>query len=482
MSSGNSPSSNAVPVSITWCLIAKGTFRAELSFMLTTSCLLLLLQGPSRSSPQTQQSSIEALDFGTSWMLPGLSPGQPRESTMATDILDLYDRPSSVTPEPLLKDSVPDVSQQTIPAAGSSTEVQRSESTSPNWTLDRPPRRLPSGPRPLPSSSNSSYRSLGSSSNHIDGHVPEDYHSSWAQRPRPAFRPIASSEQAKQSFESMRSSSDFSERSNSSLAAAATRNRSIRTANEDAHQLRPLQEVESPSQLHPTIIETPPLPVPPKNASAAASPSGDFPSPIGHPQTSPYTTARPSPSSSLTGNQFLQRNTSTGTMISTPMGESDTELHCNQALLSNMATWLKDRVPRAEHVRGAIPYPMSFTGRDIVSTLERALSDAFKSRRIALHVARSLHTQLFFFEIRDNEQPVNDGLDQVFVFPEDDGGGATWDEIPSAVLTEVTGCYSPLCSSLSRQGFITGGCLSPSCPNNHHATVRLSRSTFFPYI
>lgn len=38
----------------------------------------------------------------------------------------------------------------------------------------------------------------------------------------------------------------------------------------------------------------------------------------------------------------------------------------NVSLLSNIAVQLRDKVPRGEHVKGSIPYPNSFTGKDIV--------------------------------------------------------------------------------------------------------------------
>jgi hypothetical protein len=145
--------------------------------------------------------------------------------------------------------------------------------------------------------------------------------------------------------------------------------------------------------------------------------------------------------------------------------ENAGDVKLDPALLSNMAVYLKDHVPRTEHTRGAIPFPMSFTGSDIVSTLDRALPDPFKSRRLALQVARSLHMQLFFFEVRDNTQPVDDGLDQVYIFA-DEGGTGDWEELPTGVLTQVTNCYSPLCARLTAYGIGGGGCLSPSCPNN----------------
>lgn len=36
------------------------------------------------------------------------------------------------------------------------------------------------------------------------------------------------------------------------------------------------------------------------------------------------------------------------------------------SLLSNLAVQLKDKVPRGTHVKGSIPYPRAFTGKDVV--------------------------------------------------------------------------------------------------------------------
>lgn len=36
------------------------------------------------------------------------------------------------------------------------------------------------------------------------------------------------------------------------------------------------------------------------------------------------------------------------------------------SLLSNLAVQLKDKVPRGTHVKGSVPYPRAFTGKDVV--------------------------------------------------------------------------------------------------------------------
>jgi len=46
--------------------------------------------------------------------------------------------------------------------------------------------------------------------------------------------------------------------------------------------------------------------------------------------------------------------------------ELDGRRFMDVSLLSNVAVQLKDKVPRGTHVKGSIPYPRAFTGRDIV--------------------------------------------------------------------------------------------------------------------
>ena len=49
--------------------------------------------------------------------------------------------------------------------------------------------------------------------------------------------------------------------------------------------------------------------------------------------------------------------------------EEDDSRFMNLALLSHIAVRLRDKVPRATHVKGSIPYPRAFTGKDIVVRL-----------------------------------------------------------------------------------------------------------------
>lgn len=422
---------------------------------------------------QLRQAKLASLDFGTNWQLPGLGPGEPRDrSSNAVDgIFDLYAQDPPPPPQPT---SRPAMSIQTTTPSSSSQQPHPpyQRSTSSESSINSMPRRSPNGPRPLPSKPGTSARSVSSpfssSTSSRSDPVPEEPHTPpWTQRPRPAFSPVVGPpSNSMHSFDSARSSTDHSVDTGSDHSHSTTRSYrrgghvdAASLPTEHLPALRELNTAAPPKQ--PSIVKTPPLPPKDNKTLWTEQTAGSTLSPSRSTRGGHL-----SPQSSLTANAWLHRNASTGTTTSLAQTEDEVERHYNQALLSNMATYLKERVPRAEHVRGAIPYPMAFTGRDIVSTLERALSDNFKSRKVALQIAKSLHSQLLFFEVRDNDRPVQDGLDQVFVFPEDDGGGATWDELPSGVFVETTGCYSPLCTSLTAQGVFLGGCLSPSCPNN----------------
>jgi RHO1 GDP-GTP exchange protein 1/2 len=46
--------------------------------------------------------------------------------------------------------------------------------------------------------------------------------------------------------------------------------------------------------------------------------------------------------------------------------EDDESRFINFSLLSHIAVQLRDKVPRGTHVKGSIPYPRAFTGKDIV--------------------------------------------------------------------------------------------------------------------
>ncbi|ETW78805.1 GDP/GTP exchange-like protein [Heterobasidion irregulare TC 32-1] len=152
------------------------------------------------------------------------------------------------------------------------------------------------------------------------------------------------------------------------------------------------------------------------------------------------------------------------------------DVFVNFALLSNIAVWLRDRVPRGTHVKGSIPYPRAFTGKDIVTTLQSQIRRellanqgvATGDRTIALLVARSLQSQLFFYEVEWGGRVLQDGVEDVYMFLDDQEGGAgavEREELPTSVITVLTKCYSPSCV----EGAV---CYSFACPRRPR--VRLS--------
>lgn len=56
--------------------------------------------------------------------------------------------------------------------------------------------------------------------------------------------------------------------------------------------------------------------------------------------------------------------------------DEDDSRFINLALLSHIAVRLRDKVPRATHVKGSIPYPRAFTGKDIVVRSEFTYTSA----------------------------------------------------------------------------------------------------------
>ncbi|KAF8757531.1 hypothetical protein RHS01_03367 [Rhizoctonia solani] len=92
----------------------------------------------------------------------------------------------------------------------------------------------------------------------------------------------------------------------------------------------------------------------------------------------------------------------------------------------------EDETLSGTHVKGSIPYTHAFTGKDIVSTIQstiqRQLAITFdlstNDRRTALQVARSLQNQLFFYEVEWGGQALNDGVEDVYMFLDDQGGAS----------------------------------------------------------
>lgn len=158
-------------------------------------------------------------------------------------------------------------------------------------------------------------------------------------------------------------------------------------------------------------------------------------------------------------------------------GELEDDNFVNFSLLSHLAVQLKDKVPRGTQVKGGIPYNNAFTGRDVVSTIqsqiqrELALNHNVSTadRRAALQVARSLQSQLFFYEVEWNNRVLQDGVEDVYMFldsssePSSSSAPLVDDlqELPTGVVTMLTRCYVPSCSEEE-------GCYSFSCPRKNN--------------
>jgi hypothetical protein len=165
--------------------------------------------------------------------------------------------------------------------------------------------------------------------------------------------------------------------------------------------------------------------------------------------------------------------------------EESLDSFVNFSLLSNIAVWMRDQVPRGTHVKGSIPYPRAFTGKDIVSTLQsRIVSEllisqgvATNNRAIALQVARSLQQQLFFYEVEWGGRVLQDGVEDVYMFLDDQEGGADAprdrEELPTSVITVLTRCYSPSCSDAQP-------CYSFACPRRLRAEPTIVEETPSP--
>ncbi|KAJ3983138.1 CNH domain-containing protein [Lentinula detonsa] len=164
----------------------------------------------------------------------------------------------------------------------------------------------------------------------------------------------------------------------------------------------------------------------------------------------------------------------------------------NYSLLSHLAIQLRDKVPRGFHVKASIPYEEAFTGKDIVDTVQSLIkkhlllnhslnlsnSSSFSSslsvdRRAALHVARSLQSQLLFYEVDGGGKELSDGVEEVYMFFSEDNISSSPCgpvlPLPTAVMTMLTRCYSPTCVD-------DKPCYAWDCPkrgtNNVNGTIK----------
>ncbi|KAJ7483152.1 CNH domain-containing protein [Mycena latifolia] len=156
--------------------------------------------------------------------------------------------------------------------------------------------------------------------------------------------------------------------------------------------------------------------------------------------------------------------------------EDDPTRFINFSLLSHVAVQFRDKVPRGTHVKGSIPYPRAFTGKDAVTTIQSMIQRdlainhgiSTNDRRAALQVARSLQSQLFFYEVEWGGRVLQDGVEDVYMFLDDLDGmsdsAPDREELPTAVVTMLTKCYSPSCG----EGL---PCYSHSCPSKGNSII-----------
>ncbi|WRT64361.1 uncharacterized protein IL334_001293 [Kwoniella shivajii] len=152
--------------------------------------------------------------------------------------------------------------------------------------------------------------------------------------------------------------------------------------------------------------------------------------------------------------------------------EDEEELDVNEirffqpAFVSEMALQLRDKVERGRHIKAGIAWVDSFTGKDIVTTIQSLLPphtrDSPNDRRFAHATALSLQNQLWFVEVDWDIKPLRDASDDVFRFMGEmegmgSGGDGLTTELPKGLMSMATRCYSPSCSGDNR-------CYAPRCP------------------
>lgn len=80
-----------------------------------------------------------------------------------------------------------------------------------------------------------------------------------------------------------------------------------------------------------------------------------------------------------------------------------------------------------------------------------------------MQVARSLQSQLFFYEVEWGGRVLQDGVEDVYMFLDDLDGPSDaapeLQELPTGVVTALAKCYSPSCGE-------GAPCYTPRCPRN----------------
>ncbi|OCF37676.1 hypothetical protein I316_00803 [Kwoniella heveanensis BCC8398] len=163
--------------------------------------------------------------------------------------------------------------------------------------------------------------------------------------------------------------------------------------------------------------------------------------------------------------------------------EAEEEIDVNEirffqpAFVSEMALQLRDKVERGRHIKAGIAWVGSFTGKDIVTTIQNLLPPHTREnsadRRFAHSFALSLQNQLWFVEVDWDIKPLRDSSDDVFRFMGEmegmgSGGDALTTELPKGLMTMATRCYSPSCTGDFR-------CYSPRCPNKTNPNTFLEK-------
>ncbi|GAA5977124.1 hypothetical protein JCM21900_003491, partial [Sporobolomyces salmonicolor] len=255
-------------------------------------------------------------------------------------------------------------------------------------------------------------------------------------------------------------------------------------------------------QSHPTFSTVPTSPGPSPSLSQSFSFSSDIS------RRPSQATLSPIPSSLEPSPYLLRAESGDSFSSSAPSPNAvDGAEFLNPAFLSDLAVFVKDRVPRGPRQKGAVEH-WGFTGDEVISALVQALPSssnagslappppsvagsaavvgadggtAGRERKLALGIAKELHRALWFHEVDWDDAPLKDSRAQVFAFLQDEREAsgrrddeADREEIPTGVITELTKCYSPFCRKENAAGAMTpggvlGACYAYSCPNRQNA-------------
>ncbi|KAF8054772.1 hypothetical protein FPV67DRAFT_1549364 [Lyophyllum atratum] len=85
-------------------------------------------------------------------------------------------------------------------------------------------------------------------------------------------------------------------------------------------------------------------------------------------------------------------------------------------------------------------------------------------RRSRLQIARSLQGQLMFYEGEWGSRILQDSVEGVYVFLDDDGSNPPREALPTSVVTILARCYSPSCGEGPE-------CYASRCPQKHGPNI-----------